>query len=64
MIVQFYTWNEIKQMAFLWIIGKSEKLANYARDKYHQLAHEDECNISIQNRPFPEHPDYINPPEK
>lgn len=64
MIVQFYTWNEIKQMILLWIIGKLDKLANYLRNKYHELAYEDECNISIQNRPFSEHPDYINFPKK
>jgi hypothetical protein len=58
MVIQFFSLNEIKQMIFLWIIGKSEKLANYARNRYRELAYEDEHNISMQNRPFPEHPDY------
>jgi hypothetical protein len=47
MIAQFYTWNEIKQMMLLWIIGKSDKLANRARNKYLELAHEDEQKITL-----------------
>ncbi len=59
MMIQFYTWNEIKQMMLLRIMNKLDKWSFILHRKYDQLAFEDTINVSLQNRP-----DFIDPPKK
>lgn len=64
MLIQLYSWNEIKQIVLLYLMNKIDKWSFILHNKYDQLAFEDTLNISIQNKPSIEHLDFFKPPGK